>query len=64
MTISLNEQVIEVSRVLKGNDYFVVNGGDWFKVETTGAEILNETVPEGKQWGVVVTVRIEETEEE
>ena len=64
MTIPLNEQVIEVNRVLTGNDYFVVSSGDWLKIETTGVELLNETVPAGKQWGVVVTVRIEETEEE
>lgn len=63
MAITINEQVIEVNRVLTGSDSFIVNGDDWFKIEKTGDEILNQQVPAGKKWQVEVTVRIEESNE-
>jgi len=63
MAITLGEQVYAVNRVLTGRDSFVVAGGDTVKIESTGAEHLNETVPASKQWRVEVTVRIEESEE-
>lgn len=63
MAINLGEQMFAVTRVLRGSDSFVVASEDWLKVETTGVEILNETVPAGKQWRVEVTVKIEESSE-
>ena len=61
MAISLGEQIFAVSRVLTGSGYVVVEAGNGIKVEATGVEILDETVPSGKQWGVTITVRIEES---
>jgi len=62
MAITLGEQVIAVSRVLRGSDSFTVVAGDQLKVESTGVEHLNETVPSGKQWRVEVTVKIDESD--
>ena len=63
MAITLGEQTFEVTRVLDGGDSFVVAGEDWFKIEATGTEILNEQVPSGKQWRVEITLKIEESNE-
>ena len=63
MAITLGEQQLSISRVLSGKDYFVVAAGKTLKIETSpdGVTILDEVVPESKQWAVYIDVRIEES---
>ena len=47
-----------------GTGYFSMAAGEWLKIETSpqGEDILNEQVPDGKVWTVVVSVSITEEE--
>jgi len=62
---SIDLQVVEhaAKRTMSGGTgYFSMEAGKRLKVETSprGEEILNEQVPAGKVWSVVVSVSITE----
>lgn len=63
MAFTLNEQLLPVERVLSGVDSFSVIAGDRLKILNGGAEVLNEKVPNGKKWQVVISLKIEESSE-
>jgi len=62
MAITLAAMVRD-DTVKTGDDQFILAAGKALKVETSpqGSELLNVEVPAGKQWDVVVYVRIVET---
>ena len=62
MAITINEEIIEEKRILAGGDSFTLASGEFLKIESTGAESLNDVVPAGKKWQVVYTLRIEESD--
>ncbi len=63
MAVALVEQLFTIERILTGGDSFVVNTPHRLKITAGDTEIMNEKVPNNKQWRVYLTVRIEETKE-
>jgi len=63
MAIDLSSNEVPSQTLKTGDDSFELAAGKSLKVETipNGSELLNETVPEGKKWQVVVYVSIVET---
>lgn len=64
MAITLAEISITPKVHKDGNDTITLPPGKTMKIETSpdGEEIMNETVPAGKQWTITVGVHIVETD--
>ena len=64
--MELKDISVEARTVFSGNDTFEVEAGKTLKIETSpkGSEYLNELVPEGEKWRVIVNVQITKTEQE
>lgn len=61
MAITLTETLLPINRILAGSDSFVVDSPHRLKIMAGDTEIINEKVPDNKQWRVVLQIRIEET---
>lgn len=64
MAIILSEETRTAKTVRQGSDSFTLAAGKILKIETSpdGEEILNETVPTGKVWTVIVSVHVREVD--
>lgn len=64
MAIVLTEETRTAKTVKQGNDNFTLVAGKNLKIETSpdGEEVLNETVPAGKSWTVIVSVHVREVD--
>ena len=64
--MELNDISVVARTVFSGFDDFEATAGQTVKVKTSpkGQDILNELVPEGESWRVIVNVQITKSVEE
>jgi hypothetical protein len=61
MAIDLTEQVFAIERTLTGSDSFVVETGNNLVIKNGDTDIFKDKPTSGKQWQVVITLKIEES---
>ena len=64
--MELNHEVVQAYAQYDGHDVRELEAGRRLRIRVTGGaviEILDVTVPEGKVWDVLITVKVEERDE-
>jgi len=65
MTIALSETEVSARTLKRGDGNFTLQGGKRLRIQKWGPgaeDLLDTTVPEGKQWAVSIFVSVVETD--